>query len=86
MKRHGGNPNAAAPRPLRLLLDGIDMLGRLDGWLGALCLAALTCLMLAEVAVRALSDVFPAVPADIPVAWEYCSYLDGGCLSPSAPR
>jgi TRAP-type C4-dicarboxylate transport system permease small subunit len=72
---HGGNPNAAAPWPLRLLLDGIDMLGRLDGWLGALCLAALTCLMLAEVAVRALSDVFPAVPADIPVAWEYSSYL-----------
>jgi TRAP-type C4-dicarboxylate transport system permease small subunit len=70
-----GNPNAAAPPPLRLLLDGIDTLGRLDGWLGALCLAALTCLMLAEVAVRALSDFIPGVPADIPVAWEYSSYL-----------
>ncbi len=51
------------------------MLGRLDGWLGAACLAALTCLMLAEVLVRALSDIFPWVPADIPVAWEYSSYL-----------
>lgn len=75
MTAHAGNPNAAAPRPLRLLLDGIDILGRLDGWLGALCLASLTCLMLAEVGVRALSNVFPAVPADIPVAWEYSSYL-----------
>jgi TRAP-type C4-dicarboxylate transport system permease small subunit len=57
------------------VLDGIDKLSRLDGWLGAACLAALTCLMLAEVALRALSDIFPAVPADIPVAWEYSSYL-----------
>jgi TRAP-type C4-dicarboxylate transport system permease small subunit len=71
---HGGNVNAGAPQPLRSLLDGIDMLGRLDGWLGALCLATLTCLMLAEVAVRALSNVCPWVPADIPVAGEYSSY------------
>ena len=71
---HAG-PNAAAPRPLRVVLDFIDTLGRLDGWLGAGCLAALTMLMLAEVAVRALSNVFPWVPADIPVAWEYSSYL-----------
>jgi TRAP-type C4-dicarboxylate transport system permease small subunit len=67
--------NAGAPQPLRAILDGIDVLGRLDGWLGALCLATLTCLMIAEVAVRALSNVFPWVPADIPVAWEYSSYL-----------
>lgn len=43
--------------------------------MGAACLAALTCLMLGEVLVRALSDIFPWVPADIPVAWEYSSYL-----------
>jgi TRAP-type C4-dicarboxylate transport system permease small subunit len=72
---HRPNPNAGAPRPLRSFLDGIDVLGRLDGWLGALCLVALTCLMLGEVLVRALSDVFPWVPADIPIAWEYSSYL-----------
>lgn len=73
---HGGpNANAAAPRLLRPLLDGIDTLGRLDGWLGAACLVALTCLMLGEVLVRALSEVFPWVPADIPIAWEYSSYL-----------
>lgn len=74
--RHGAaNPNAAAPALLRPLLDGIDTLSRLDGWLGAGCLVTLTGLMLAEVTVRALSNVFPSVPADIPVAWEYSSYL-----------
>jgi TRAP-type C4-dicarboxylate transport system permease small subunit len=72
---HGPNPNAGAPQPLRTLLDAIDTLGRVDGWLGAACLVALTCLMLGEVLVRALSDIFPWVPADIPVAWEYSSYL-----------
>ena len=73
---HGqGSPNAGAPPLLRPLLDGIDVLSRLDGWLGAGCLVTLTALMLAEVLVRALSNVFPWVPADIPVAWEYSSYL-----------
>jgi TRAP-type C4-dicarboxylate transport system permease small subunit len=69
------SPNAGAPPPLRTLLDGIDRLGRLDGWIGGLCLAALTCLMLAEVIVRSISIVVPWVPGDIPVAWEYSSYL-----------
>jgi len=73
--------NAAAPAPLRVLLDGIDKLSRLDGWLGAGCLIALTLLMLAEVIVRALSNVFPWVPADIPVAWEYGSYLMAACFT-----
>jgi len=73
---HGqASPNAGAPPLLRSLLDGIDVLSRLDGWLGVGCLVTLTGLMLAEVAVRALSNVFPWVPADIPVAWEYSSYL-----------
>jgi TRAP-type C4-dicarboxylate transport system permease small subunit len=73
---HGqGSPNAGAPPLLRPLLDGIDLLSRLDGWMGAGCLVSLTALMLAEVLLRALSNVFPWVPADIPVAWEYSSYL-----------
>ena len=66
--------NAAAPAPLRFLLDAIEKLGRLDGWIGAACLVALTLLMLAEITVRALSNFFPWVPADIPVAWESVSY------------
>lgn len=73
---HGGpNPNAAAPDWLRPFLDGIDKLSRLDGWLGAGCLVTLTALMIAEVVVRALSEFISWVPADIPVAWEYSSYL-----------
>src|SRR2546423_6474750 len=73
--------NAAAPLPLRLLLDGIERLGRLDGWIGAACLVTLTLLMLAEISVRALSSFVSWVPADIPVAWEYSSYLMAACFT-----
>src|SRR3954467_2379741 len=73
--------NAAAPAPLRLLLDAIERLGRLDGWIGAACLITLTLLMLAEVIVRALSNFVEWVPADIPVAWEYSSYLMAACFT-----
>ncbi len=79
--RDGESPNAAAPAWLRPLLDGIDRLSRLDGWLGAACLVTLTFLMISEVVVRALSNVFPWVPADIPVAWEYSSYLMAACFT-----
>jgi TRAP-type C4-dicarboxylate transport system permease small subunit len=67
--------NAAAPAPLGALLEFLDRLSRLDGWLGAVCLASLTSLMLAEVFVRAASSFTSAVPASIPVAWEWSSYL-----------
>jgi len=73
--------NAAAPAPLRLLLNAIEKLARLDGWIGAACLVTLTLLMLAEITVRALSNFFPWVPADIPVAWEYSSYLMAACFT-----
>src|SRR5215212_9093639 len=73
--------NAAAPASLRLLLDGIERLGRLDGWIGAACLITLTLLMLAEITVRALSNFISWVPADIPVAWEYSSYLMAACFT-----
>ena len=67
--------NAAAPAPLRILLDGIDRLGRLDGWIGGGCLLTLTLLMLAEVATRFLSNFLPFFPPTISIAWEYSSYL-----------
>jgi len=73
--------NAAAPAPLRHLLDTLEKLARLDGWLGAACLVTLTGLMLAEIAVRALSNFVPFVPADIPIAWEYSSYLMAACFT-----
>ena len=67
--------NAAAPAPLRVLLDGIDRLGRLDGWIGGGCLLMLTLLMLCEVATRLLSNFLPFFPPTISIAWEYSSYL-----------
>jgi len=73
--------NAAAPAPLRLLLDGLEKLARLDGWIGAACLITLTLLMLAEIIVRFLSNFFESVPADIPIAWEYSSYLMAACFT-----
>jgi TRAP-type C4-dicarboxylate transport system permease small subunit len=70
-----GSLNAGAPRAVTLLLDGIDRLGRLDGWIGGFCLLALTGLMLAEIGTRFLSNFLPFFPASILVAWEYSSYL-----------
>jgi TRAP-type C4-dicarboxylate transport system permease small subunit len=67
--------NAAAPAPLRALLDGLDRLSRLDGWLGGLCLVLLTALMLTEVALRALSGPLPFLPPTLSIAWEWSSYL-----------
>jgi TRAP-type C4-dicarboxylate transport system permease small subunit len=67
--------NAAAPAPLRMLLDLIDRLGRLDGWIGGGCLLTLTLLMLAEVTTRFLSNFLPFFPPTISIAWEYSSYL-----------
>ncbi|MHC4050089.1 TRAP transporter small permease subunit [Bradyrhizobium sp. 25ACV] len=67
--------NAAAPAPLRILLDGIDRLGRLDGWIGGGCLLMLTLLMLCEVATRFLSNLLSFFPPTISIAWEYSSYL-----------
>ena len=69
------NLNVAAPAPLRVMLEFLDRLSRLDGWLGAVCLASLTALMLAEVFVRTVSNFIPGVPSSIPVAWEWSSYL-----------
>lgn len=67
--------NAAAPAPLRILLDGIDRLGRLDGWIGGGCLLMLALLMLCEVATRFLSNFLSFFPPSISIAWEYSSYL-----------
>lgn len=68
-------PHAIGWRPLRLMLDAIDALTRLDGWLGAVCLALLTGLMVAGMATRVLSGVLTWLPPDLPIAWEYSSYL-----------
>lgn len=70
-----------ASSPVRQLLRGIEKLSLVDGWMGVACLAALVVLMLAEVTLRALSNVFPGMPSAIPAAWEYCSYLMAACFT-----
>lgn len=62
-------------RLIKAVLDVIDALTRLDGWLGALCLALLTILMVAGMATRILSAFLTWLPPDLPIAWEYSSYL-----------
>ncbi|KRC04335.1 C4-dicarboxylate ABC transporter permease [Hydrogenophaga sp. Root209] len=64
-----------APVAVSKLLQGIESLSQWDGWIGVACLATLIALMVAELAVRALSNVFPALPGGLPHTWEYCSYL-----------
>ncbi len=59
------------------LLANIDALGRFGGSVAALALAALTLLILAEISVRLLSGYFQGMPAGVPMAWEYSSYLMG---------
>lgn len=61
--------------PVMTLLKTIDALTRLDGWLGAGCLTALTALMIAGMATRMLSGILTWLPPDVPIAWEYGSYL-----------
>lgn len=75
----GAAPLSSARRPtpalVSKLLHGIESLSKWDGWIGVACLATLIALMVAELAVRALSNVFPALPGGLPHTWEYCSYL-----------
>lgn len=58
----------------------VDGIGVAAGWLAAALLLTLTLLMASEIAVRALSNVFPAVPATIPIAWEYSAWLMGNAF------
>jgi TRAP-type C4-dicarboxylate transport system permease small subunit len=67
--------------PVQAVLSGIERLSCVDGWIGAGCLAALIALMLAKVTLRALSNLLPGIPAGIPVAWEFCSYLMAACFT-----
>jgi TRAP-type C4-dicarboxylate transport system permease small subunit len=84
---HGPGLNDGAPALLRPILNAIDRLGRLDGWIAGGCLVVLTSLMIAEVAIGAVANSIywlrahgfawlPGnIPASVPNAWEYSSYL-----------
>jgi TRAP-type C4-dicarboxylate transport system permease small subunit len=73
--------HTASRSPVRVLLDSIEKLAWIDGWMGAACLVALVFLMLAELTLRFLSNFIAWMPADIPAAWEYCSYLMAACFT-----
>jgi TRAP-type C4-dicarboxylate transport system permease small subunit len=66
---------ATALRPVHGALAAVDALTRLDGWLGAFCLLALTAFMIAGMTVRLLAAFIPWLPTDLPIAWEYSAYL-----------
>ena len=84
---HGPGLNDGAPAIVRPLLNIIDRLGRLDGWIAGGCLVVLTTLMIAEVIIGAIANSVywlrgqgltwlpENMPASVPNAWEYSSYL-----------
>ncbi|AEC21274.1 putative TRAP-type C4-dicarboxylate transport system, small permease component [Pusillimonas sp. T7-7] len=74
-------PSVRHQQAVKRLLDGIERLSMLDGWVGAACLMLLIALMLAELTVRMLSNVFPGLPGGLPYTWEYCSYLMATCFT-----
>ncbi|MGB7183497.1 MAG: TRAP transporter small permease [Burkholderiaceae bacterium] len=66
-----------APAWLARLCSAIDSLGRFGGTVAAIALALLTLIILSEISVRMLSNFFAGIPAGVPMAWEYSSYLMG---------
>lgn len=55
----------------------VDALSIAATYVAAACLVALTLLMLAQITVGIISRIFPVVRGDIPIVWEYGSYLMG---------
>lgn len=70
-------PTRVCPVWLNRLLSAIDKLGRFGGDVAAVALAALTLLILAEIATRLLSSYITALPAGVPMAWEFSAYFMG---------
>jgi TRAP-type C4-dicarboxylate transport system permease small subunit len=71
---------AEAAGPLDRALRAVDAVGLAAAWVAAACLAGLTLLLAGEIATRTLSNLHPAFPATIPVAWEYSAYLMGAAF------
>lgn len=66
---------------VRRVLRAIDGLTKLDGWLGVVCLVMLTGLVVANIAVRSLSNFVPGLPPELPMSWELGSYLMAGTFT-----
>lgn len=50
------------------------------GWLAALCIAALTLLVLTDTLLAAISRQIPAVPSGTGIGWEYSAYFMGAAF------
>ncbi|WP_319412482.1 TRAP transporter small permease [uncultured Cohaesibacter sp.] len=58
----------------------VHWLAIVGGILATFCLVILTFLVFSEVLLSAWTKLFPAMHADIPVAWEYSGYLMGAAF------
>ena len=54
-----------------------DAISLSAGYVAVVSLVGIVCLMVAQVSVSLISRFIPAVRGDIPIAWEYGSYLMG---------
>ncbi len=57
-----------------------DALALAGGWAGMACLVLISALMLAQVGVAFASKFTTSVRGDIPIAWEYGSYMMGAAF------
>mgnify|MGYP001946752923 FL=1 len=71
------NENPSGNVAIRKVIKFADTIALIGGYVAVVCLGLMTLLMLCQVGVAALSRVFTDLRGDIPVAWEYGSYLMG---------
>ena len=70
--------DARATGPLAMLYRIADGVALAAGFLAAVCIAALTGLILAEIFVAFTARFVSFMPASIGIGWEYSAYLMGG--------
>lgn len=74
------NTIAPLPRAFHAFQRFADAMALAATYLAALCLFALTMLVLAEVGLGILNRLFSGLPKDIAIAWEYSAYLMGAAF------
>lgn len=72
--------DARATGPFAMLYRIADGIALVAAYLATACIVALTCLILAEIAVAFVARFVPSMPSGIGVAWEYSAYLMGGAF------
>jgi len=72
--------NSPMSRAAKAFQTFADAMALAATYLAALCLIALTLLVLAEVALGIMNRLFSGLPKDIAIAWEYSAYLMGAAF------